>query len=73
MIAIQIADYFIMKKAGTKQAVEVRNLIIWLIGFIIYRFLMGVDTPVGNTLPDMIVTVLLCLAADKVLPARREN
>ena len=73
MIAIQIADYFIMKKAGTKQAVEVRNLIIWLIGFIIYRFLMGVDTPVGNTLPDMIVTVLLCLAADKVLPARQEN
>ncbi len=73
MIAIQIADYFIMKKAGTKQAVEVRNLIIWLIGFIIYRFLMGVDTPVGNTLPDMIVTVLLCLAADKVLPARRDN
>ena len=73
MIAIQIADYFIMKKAGTEQAVEVRNLIIWLIGFIIYRFLMGVDTPVGNTLPDMIVTVLLCLAADKVLPARREN
>ena len=73
MIAIQIADYFIMKKAGTKQAVEVRNLIIWLIGFIIYRFLMGVDTPVGNTLPDMIVTVLHCLAADKVLPARREN
>jgi putative hydroxymethylpyrimidine transporter CytX len=73
MIAIQIADYFIMKKAGTKQAVEVRNLIIWLIGFIIYRFLMGVDTPVGNTLPDMIVTVLLCLAADKVLPTRRDN
>ncbi len=73
MIAIQIADYFIMKKAGTKQAVEVRNLFIWLIGFIVYRFLMGVDTPVGNTLPDMIITVLLCLAADKVLPARREN
>ena len=29
---------------------------------------MGVDTPVGYTLPDMVLTVVLCLLADKLLP-----
>ena len=31
----------------------------------IYRILMQVDTPVGNTLPDMVVTVILCLIVEK--------
>ena len=61
MIAIQIADYFILKKAPVRKAVSLKNLLIWLAGFIAYRILMGVDTPVGNTLPDMVLTVILCL------------
>ncbi len=28
-------------------AADARNLVIWLVGFIAYRLLMGVDTPVG--------------------------
>lgn len=60
MIAVQIADYFILKKADAQgQSFVWKNLIIWLIGFIAYRLLMQVDTPVGNTLPDMAITILL--------------
>ena len=66
MIAVQIADYFILKKEPVREAVSIRNLAIWLAGFLIYRFLMGVDTPVGNTLPDMAVTVILCLIVNAV-------
>ena len=51
MIAIQIADYFVLKKKPFKNAVNVQNLVIWVIGFAAYRILMRVDTPVGNTLP----------------------
>ena len=29
---------------------------------------MTVDIPVGNTLPDMAVTMLLCLIAHKLVP-----
>ena len=32
---------------------------------------MGVDTPVGYTLPDMVLTVVLCLLADKLLPKKQ--
>ena len=31
---------------------------------------MGVDTPVGYTLPDMVLTVVLCLIAEKVRPTK---
>ena len=68
MIAVQIADYFILKKADAeKSAFQWRNLVVWLAGFIIYRILMQVDTPVGNTLPDMIITIVLCVIAGAVL------
>ena len=73
MIAVQIADYFILKKADSeKNAFQWRNLIVWLAGFIIYRMLMHVDTPLGNTLPDMVITVVLCLIVEKVAEAMRK-
>ena len=39
---------------------DLRSLILWFIGFVIYRMLMKVDLPVGNTLPDMVITAVLC-------------
>ena len=71
MIAIQIADFFILKKQPCKGAFDIKNLIIWLVGFVIYRLLMRVDIAVGNTLPDMLVTIALCFAADKLLPRKK--
>lgn len=66
MIAIQIADFFILRQDVSGQGVSVKNLIIWLLGFVAYRLLMGVDIIVGNTLPDMIITIALCLLAAKI-------
>lgn len=66
MIAIQIADFFILKKNKESCSFNIQNLAIWLVGFIIYRLLMRVDILIGNTLPDMVITVLLCVAVDKI-------
>ena len=66
MIAIQIADFFILKQNKESSAFNVQNLIIWLAGFIIYRLLMKVDIVIGNTLPDMLITVVSCMAVSKV-------
>lgn len=65
MIAIQIADFFILGQDVSGRGISVKNLIIWLLGFVVYRLLMGVDIIVGNTLPDMIITIALCLLAAK--------
>lgn len=69
MIAIQIADFFLLKLDKSNQAVwDVPNMIIWVIGFIAYRILMNIDMPVGNTLPDMVITIILCLIVGKLFP-----
>ena len=71
MIAIQIADYFIIRQDHEAEAANLPNLVIWLAGFVIYRILMRVDTPVGSTLPDMAATVVLCVVCSRVTVAVR--
>lgn len=73
MIAIQIADFFFLKKDSSGSAVNVVNLIVWVIGFVLYRIFMTIDIPVGNTLPDMAVTIVICLIAHKLIPGKRET
>lgn len=66
MIAIQIADFFLLKKNKENQSFHLSNLLVWFIGFIVYRLLMQTDILVGNTLPDMIITILLCVLVNKI-------
>ena len=66
MIAIQIADFFILKKDRANKAVDICNIIVWLAGFAAYRFLMNVDIIVGTTLPDMVFTIILCVIVTKI-------
>ena len=73
MIAIQIADFFILKRNREASAFSIQNLLIWLAGFVIYRLLMVVDIVVGNTLPDMLITMALCVAAGKINESKRNE
>lgn len=66
MIAIQIVDNFILEKSSIDKDFDIINLILWLIGFIIYRLFMKIDTPIGNTIPVMIITILLTTIVGKV-------
>ena len=66
MIAVQIADFFILKQNEERRDFAVQSLIIWFVGFVVYRLLMHVDIIVGNTLPDMIITIVLCVAVKKI-------
>ena len=59
MIAVMIADYFLLKQDFSRESFNIRNLILWGVGFIIYRIFMRIDTPVGNTLPVMFIIILL--------------
>ena len=66
MIAIQIADYFILRRNHSAKAFCVENLRIWAVGFVVYRMLMQVDIVVGNTLPDMLIVIAICVAVDRI-------
>ncbi|WP_407436136.1 putative hydroxymethylpyrimidine transporter CytX [Treponema sp.] len=66
MAAIQIADFYILKRSSEEKKVDVINAIIWIIGFIVYRLLMRVDIIIGNTIPAILIVIALCVAVRKV-------
>ena len=66
MIAIQIADFIILKQNKEASAFNIQNLIIWLAGFIIYRVLMNVDIIVGSTLIDVVLTIIICVMVNSI-------
>ena len=68
MIAVQIADHFFLRRDRFDAAFDGRNLVIWLVGFILYRLLMHVDIVVGYTLVDMVITTAVCLVVDRLAP-----
>lgn len=71
MIAVQIADYFLLKTDVSGKEISVSRLVIWFLGFLAYRVLMGVDLPLGSTLPDMVITMLLTLGWALVFEKKR--
>lgn len=71
MIAIQIADYFILKKDSFGKKLDIPGALVWLIGFVIYRLLMKVDMLVGNTFPCMMITAVLEIICVKITPQKK--
>lgn len=66
MIAIQISEFFILKRDHSNKKIQITNSIVWIVGFVLYRILMNVDFVLGNTLPDMVITMLLCVVVGLV-------
>ena len=66
MIAIMIADFFILKEDHSGRAVNVESLVVWFIGFLMYRKLMTIDLPIGSTVMDILLTVALCIVVGLV-------
>lgn len=66
MIAIQIVDFFILKKDASSRNADWTNLILWLAGFILYRVFLHIDTPIGNTLPVMIIVSMMSIAVSAI-------
>lgn len=66
MIAILLADFFVLKSDSSEKKLDFVRIIIWLLGFILYRFLMRFDLITGNTVPDMFVTFIITIIAGKI-------
>lgn len=66
MISIQIVDFFYLKKDNSINNFDYLNLGLWFLGFVIYRIFLKIDTPIGNTLPVMIITAFITIVAAKI-------
>ena len=72
MIAVQIASYFILREDAAGRSVHAVNLAVWFIGFLCYRYLMTLDTPVGSTLPTMTITLVLALLTHRIFERKSQ-
>ncbi|MFI3236637.1 MAG: putative hydroxymethylpyrimidine transporter CytX [Lachnospiraceae bacterium] len=66
MIAILITDYFILHRDYSDKDIAWRNMGLWVVGFILYRVCMSFETVFGNTLPVMVVIMILAIAIEKL-------
>ena len=66
MTAILITDYFVLKKDNSIKKADFTNIVIWICGFVLYRAMMNADTPLGYTLPSMLVVGVLCIITEKI-------
>lgn len=61
MFAILITDFFLLKENRSGSNFHISNMLLWAAGFLIYRVMLNIDTPVGSTLPVMIIISILSL------------
>lgn len=66
MFAILLTDYFLLRKGNTSTPSGYLNLGIWAIGVVIYRFMMHIDTPIGNSLPTMLIVAMMMWGIHKL-------
>lgn len=67
MTAILISDYFVLHRDHSSESVNWLNIILWIIGFGLYRFLLDVDTPLGITFPVIVIIMAASAVIHKVI------
>ncbi len=59
MMGVQIAEFYFQGPKKEDRALSPAHLLLWLLGFLCYRFFMTLDFGLGSTLPAILLTVLL--------------
>ena len=73
MAAIVVADYFVTHRDRSSAVVDWRNIVLWVFGFALYRVSLAWDIPCGNTLPVMVVIVVIAFVIDRVATAKTHS
>jgi putative hydroxymethylpyrimidine transporter CytX len=66
LYAVLFTDYFVLRRANSLiRAFNLKNGLLWLIGFVLYRVLLPYNTPVGTTTLVIILTGAICVLFHK--------
>lgn len=71
MAAVMVTDFFILKHDTSHRQLSIRGIILWAIGFALYRYLLTTSIPVGATLPVIAVTIILTWISGRVFPEKQ--
>lgn len=73
MASIMIGDYFINKNTTSDLEFNKENMVLWLIGFIIYRVFLNINTMLGSTIPVVVIILMLCVVKNIILKGDIKN
>lgn len=73
MVSVLLTHYFILKGHETTKDFNWSNLIGWGIGFLLYRQFMTLDTPIGSTIPVMVVVSVLTILMHYLFQQKKEK
>jgi len=73
MFAILFTDYFILKRDYSHQKFNGLNILLWLLGFSFYRYFMAFDSPIGITIPVMLVVATVSLIVNFSMKRLKEG
>ncbi len=65
MTAVLLTDYYLLGRDHSGSAFSRSNILLWAVGMILYRYFLTVDTPLGCTIPVMVIMILLCYILGK--------
>ena len=72
MTAILLADFFVLKNDSSAKKIDAARIVVWILGFALYRLFMRFDFVFGCTLPAMAATFVLALAAGRLSGQARQ-
>lgn len=61
MTAILLADFFVCKNDSSAKKIDAARIVVWILGFALYRLFMRFDFVFGCTLPAMAATFVLAI------------
>ncbi len=63
MATVHIMDLLVLKRSAGNAGLSTHNLLLWGAGFVLYRVFLALNLPIGSTIPDVLLTALLCWCA----------
>lgn len=66
MIAIVFVDFYIFNNDYSNTQISKLNFLIWIVGFLVYRYLLNFETVLGNTFPDILITMIIAFVVKKL-------
>ncbi len=71
MIAIELADFIILKNNSQGKKLDIVRVIIWIFGFIFYQLSLGWNFVLGNTLPVMLTVFAVTSVVGLILRRKK--
>ncbi|MDO4541914.1 MAG: putative hydroxymethylpyrimidine transporter CytX [Bacillota bacterium] len=71
MVTLLLMEYFIYGRRDITKAMRLDNCILWAVGIVLYRLFLTIDTPIGSTVPVMMILAVISAAVHYILKLAR--